>query len=82
MNKLKTCYVCKKSLPLKNFYLDKGYYQVEISDAYSQIINQESFTLTFNIDSGEKFYFGDLELVLPSDFDPNKFNNLNFYKLN
>ena len=62
---------------LKNFYLDKGYYQVEISDAYSQIINQESFVLTFNIDSGKKFYFGDLELVLPSDFDPNKFNDLN-----
>ena len=62
---------------LKNFYLDKGYYQVEINDAYSQIIDQDSFTLTFNIDSGKKFYFGDLELVLPSDFDPNKFNNLN-----
>ena len=62
---------------LKNFYLDKGYYQVEISDAYSQIINKESFTLTFNIDSGEKFYFGDLELALPPDFDPNKFNSLN-----
>lgn len=62
---------------LKNFYLDKGYYQVEISDAYSQIINQESFALTFNIDSGKRFYFGDLELVLPSDFDENKFNDLN-----
>ena len=62
---------------LKNFYLDKGYYQVEINDAYSQIINQESFTLTFNINSGNKFYFGDLKLVLPSDFDPNKFDNLN-----
>ena len=62
---------------LKNFYLDKGYYQVEINDAYSQIIDQDSFTLTFNIDSGKKFYFGDLGLVLPSDFDPNKFNDLN-----
>ena len=62
---------------LKNFYLDKGYYQVEISDAYSQIIDQESFTLTFNIDSGKKFYFGDFELDLPSDFDPNKFTDLN-----
>ena len=62
---------------LKNFYLDKGYYQVEISDAYSQIINQESFTLTFNINSGKIFYFGDFELILPSDFDSNKFNNLN-----
>ncbi len=62
---------------LKNFYLDKGYYQVEISDAYSQIINEDSFVLTFNIDSGKKFFFGELELVLPSDFDPNKFNDLN-----
>ena len=40
---------------LKNFYLDKGYYQVEISDAYSQIIDQDSFTLTFNIDLEKNF---------------------------
>ena len=62
---------------LKNFYLDKGYYLVEIADAYSQIIDQESFTLTFNINAGKKFYFGDLKLDLPSDFNPDKFNDLN-----
>ncbi len=62
---------------LKNFYLNKGYYQVDISDAYSQIINEESFTLTFNINAGEKFYFGDFQLILPTDFDPNKFKDLN-----
>ena len=39
-----------------------------------KLIDQESFTLTFNINAGKKFYFGDLELDLPSDFDPNKFN--------
>ena len=61
---------------LKNFYLDKGYYLVEIADAYSQIIDQESFTLTFNINAGKKFYFGDLKLDLPPDFDPDKFNDL------
>ena len=69
---------------LKNFYLDKGYYLVEITDAYSQIIDQESFTLTFNINAGKKFYFGELKLDLPSDFNPDKFKGLKklFKKLN
>ncbi len=61
---------------LKNFYLDKGYYKVKINDAYSQITNQNNFLLTFNIDAGEKFYFGDFNLVLPTDFDPKKFEDL------
>ncbi len=62
---------------LKNFYLDKGYYQVKINDAYSQVLDEENFVLTFNIDAGKKFYFGDFNLVLPSDFDPLKFDDLN-----
>ena len=32
---------------LKNFYLDKGYYQVEISDAYSQINRSGKFYTYF-----------------------------------
>ena len=62
---------------LKNFYLDKGFYQVDITDAYSQIIDQKNFILTYNINSGEKFYFGELDLILPEDFDETKFNDLN-----
>ena len=66
---------------LKNFFLDKGYYQVEINDAYSQIINQKDFVLTYNINAGEKFFFGNFDLVLPEDFDPQKFEDLNdFFK--
>ena len=62
---------------LKNFYLDKGYYQVEINDAYSQIIDEENFVLTYNINAGKKFFFGDFKLILPDDFDSEKFNKLN-----
>ncbi|MBD1140900.1 outer membrane protein assembly factor BamA [Pelagibacterales bacterium SAG-MED39] len=62
---------------LKNFYLNKGYYQVEINDAYSKIIDNENFVLTFNINAGKKFLFGDMKLNLPDDFDPNKFTKLN-----
>ena len=39
---------------LKNFYLNKGYYNVVINDAYSSIINNEEFILTF-IDAGKSF---------------------------
>ena len=61
---------------LKSFYLDKGYYQVVINDAYSQIVDEENFVLTFNINAGKKFYFGDFNLNLPEDFDPDKFKEL------
>ena len=61
---------------LNNFYLNKGYYQVQINDAYSKIIDNENFVLTFNINAGKKFLFGDMNLVLPDDFDSAKFTKL------
>ena len=69
---------------IKNFYLNKGYYQVEINDAYTKMINNKDFVLTFNIVAGQKFKFGNLSLSLPNDFDPNKFKDLEkiFKKLN
>ena len=66
---------------LKNFFLDKGFYNVDITDAYSQILNQKDFELIYNINAGEKFYFGDFEIVIPDDFGSEKFNDLNnFFK--
>jgi len=61
---------------LKNFYLNKGFYKVEINDAYSKILNDQDFVLTFNINAGKKYLFGKMNLNLPSDFDPNKFKSL------
>ena len=61
---------------LKNFYLNKGYYQVEVNDAYSSILDKENFILTYNIEAGKKFFFNNLDLNLPNDFDPDKFNKL------
>ena len=66
---------------LKNFFLDKGFYQADITDAYSQVLNQKDFELVYNINAGEKFYFGDFEIILPEDFDIRKFDDLNnFFK--
>ena len=62
---------------LKNFYLERGYYQVNIQDAYSQLTNEKNFLLTYNINAGKKYYFGELKLNLPDNFDYDKFSNLN-----
>ena len=58
---------------LKNFYLNKGFYDVEINDAYTKLINNKDFILTFNINAGKKYNFGKLNLVLPIDYDENDF---------
>ncbi len=58
---------------LKNFYLNEGYYNVKISQTNANIINDNNFSLTYNIDAGKKFFFNDLSLIIPTDYDPNNF---------
>ena len=62
---------------LKNYYQQKGYYNVNIKSSYAKNINNQFFELTFNIESGEKFYFN--EIII--DIDDN-FNKENFAKIN
>ena len=58
---------------LKNFYLNQGYYNVKISQTSANVIQDNNFNLTYNINSGKKFYFNDLSLNIPSDYDSNNF---------
>ena len=62
---------------LKNFYLNKGYYDVAINSSFAKLVDTNEFELVFNIDAKKKFYFGDLNLSLPNDFDPSNFSDLN-----
>ena len=48
---------------LKNFYLNKGFYDVKI-DSSLQNIDQKDFELIYNIQANEKYFFDDLTLVL------------------
>jgi len=59
---------------LKNFYLNEGYYNVKISQTSANIIQDNKFNLTYNINAGTKFFFNDLILNIPSDYDPGNFN--------
>tara|TARA_Y100000591_G_scaffold29273_1_gene21805 strand:+ start:4277 stop:6529 length:2253 start_codon:yes stop_codon:yes gene_type:complete len=54
---------------LKNFYLNKGFYNVKIDSSFAKLIESNEFELIFNIQANEKIYFNDLKLKLPSNFD-------------
>ena len=54
---------------LKNFYLNKGFYNVKIDSSFAKLIESNEFELIFNIQANEKVYFNDLKLKLPSNFD-------------
>ena len=62
---------------LKNFYLNKGYYNVEINTSFAKLVGNDEFELIFNIDAKEKIYFNELKVNLPNDFDESNFKNLN-----
>ena len=61
---------------LKNFYLNNGYYNVLINSSFARLIDNNEFELIFNINANNKVFFGDLNLILPSDYD-----NQNFKKI-
>ena len=61
---------------LKNFYLNKGYYQVKINTSFAKLINDSEFELIYNINANKKFFLNDLTLNLPVDFDLNNFSEI------
>src|SRR6056300_448742 len=62
---------------LKNYYLNKGYYNVKINSSFAKLNNNDQFELTYNIDSGQKIYFDNLSLKIPDDFSQNNFIKIN-----
>ena len=78
----KNVYLDKKRIDLdnrllKNYYKNLGYYNSVISNSFIELQSDNSFKLTFNIDAGEKFYFNNLKLEIPNDYDPKYFISIN-----
>ncbi len=64
---------------LKNFYRNKGYYAVEINSSFAKLYNNDEFELVYNIDAKDKYYFNDLDIKLPLDFDAANYNELKVF---
>ncbi len=54
---------------LKNFYLNKGYYNVEINSSFAKMLKKNEFELIYNIKPNQKIFFNNLNLELPNDFE-------------
>ena len=66
---------------LKNFYLNKGYYNVVVNSSFAKILNDQSFELIYNINANSKLFFGDLKIDLPSDFSKSNYEEVEkFFK--
>ena len=54
---------------LKNFYKNKGFYNVKVESNTINYTKNDNFQLIFNIDSGKRFYFNDFIINLPDNYD-------------
>ena len=68
---------------LKNYFLNKGHYNVLINDSTVELTENNNFRLQYNINAGPKFKILKSSLVLPDDYNEkdfikikNRLNNL------
>jgi len=61
---------------INNFYKNKGYYNVKIDSSFANYLGNNEFELIYNIDSGNKYFFNDLVLKLPINYDLKNFEKL------
>ena len=62
---------------LTAYYKDNGYYDVKVENSFVEFTNDGSFKLIFNIQSGDKFTFNKLNLILPDDYELKYFTSIN-----
>ena len=61
---------------LKNYYKNKGFYNVKINSSFVKHLGENNFELIYNINSGNKYYFNELKLNLPDEYDVKNFSSL------
>ena len=61
---------------LGNFYKNKGFYNVKVESSFAEFFDNGQFDLTFNINAGDKFYFNNLKLNIPNDYNRNNFTKI------
>ncbi len=61
---------------LKNFYLNKGFYNVVINSSFAKITDDKAFELIFNIDANTKLFFGNFKIDLPEDFSRSNYESV------
>ena len=58
---------------LKNYYLNRGYYDVVVNATSARYLDNDSFTLTYNIDAGNLYKINKTKIILPIDYNKKNF---------
>ena len=68
---------------LLNYYKNLGYYKAKVNNSFAEFDEKGFFKLIFNVDAGDQYFFNDIKLNLPDDYNIEDFNELNkiFVKL-
>ncbi len=61
---------------IENYYRNLGYYFVKVLSSFAEFNRDGNFNLTYNIDAGDLYYFNNLELNLPSDYNVKDFDDV------
>ena len=61
---------------LENYYKNLGYYKVKVINNFAELTNNGDFNLIYNIEAGDKYYFNDLILSLPEDYNSKDFDDV------
>ncbi len=62
---------------LESYYKNLGFYNVKILNSFAELNDDKtSFKLIFNIDAGERHFFNDLVLNLPTDYNKKDFASI------
>ncbi len=62
---------------LENYYKNLGYYKVKVKNSFTEFNEKGFFKLIFNVDAGDQYFFNDLKLNLPDDYNVKDFEELN-----
>ena len=61
---------------LNNFYKNNGFFNVKINSSFANYLGNNEFELIYNISPGKKYYFNQLSLKLPTDYNEKNFEGL------
>ncbi len=65
------------TLRLKNFYLNRGYFDAKIKSTTALLTGKNQFELVFNINSGEKYFFGEIKIDENNDLTSENLKKFN-----
>ena len=61
---------------LRSYYLNNGYYDVEIISSTATFYDDDTFKLVFKINAGKKYTINSTKLTIPDDYNPLNFKDV------